>query len=144
MTGAVEDTEPDRVEMPEVTTLAEIENIARAWEHARGGMLPVDRVLDAVVNPLLRMLAAGAAWCTFSEALDALARSKSFLTAPLAELDNRSRLEDWQDRGLARQTSGGQWLISELALKTVSVERDEEPEPATGPRSSALRLLDTA
>lgn len=140
---------PDRNRsMPELTSLTEIEERIRALELSREGvpMLSTAYVLDRLLLPLLEIARRGPGALTFTGALRELSRikaravSEKYLTRSLASLGGRSRLEAWQEQGLAEQTEEGIWLISRAALAEPAVWDEEEDAQEVDSEAAAEEL----
>lgn len=92
------------------------------------GALPALREL---IRPLLALLdlvgAKDGRWLTLHEAKQQSGRGKNYFEKPLRQLGGRSRLQAWQEEGLAElaQTgSDGIWLISPIKAQEAARDRN--------------------
>lgn len=98
-----------------------------ALEFVRGGLVPVDVVLDSIIEPLRQMLLDTSTWLTLTELIDETSHERNYFVRRGA--DGQSRLERWEGVGLARQASRGPWLISERVLPECGVSATREDQP---------------
>ncbi len=71
--------------------------------------------LKDIFDPMLDAFLHTGPWMSLNEAMQRSGRSASYFRARLDSLGGRCRLEDWEDKGLAKQ-AGRQWMISPSVL----------------------------
>lgn len=93
-----------------------------------------DYVVNEFVHPILQMREGTGdpedSWRTLPEAIEETGRNRNFFEKPLKSL-GCNRLEDWERRGMARQTPTGRWMLSPEA---VAEAKAEGPRPTSGPK----------
>lgn len=99
--------------------------------NARDGYesLPMRVAMSRLVTPLVALVDAmderrGERWLLLEEVMQKTGWSRKWFDKLLKSLGNKSRLQVWQDEGLAEQAATGIWLISPLRV----------PEPRPGYR----------
>jgi hypothetical protein len=94
--------------------LTRIAEIRKHLEFNRGGMMPVETVINEIVEPMMQALGKVGRWISLREAIDRTGRSEAFFRARLDCFQGKSRLERWESQGMARLE--GTWMISPAIL----------------------------
>ncbi len=123
-------------------------------ENARDGYesLPMRVTMSRLVTPLLGLVAEmderrGERWLLLEEAMARSGWSRKWFDKPLRSLGRRSRLQVWEEEGLAEQAATGIWLISPLRVpEPRDGYRPPEPEAHGGhpDDDEAVRMLDAS
>lgn len=109
------------------------DRVKMSLEFNRGGLISVDKVIDEILVPMQLALRMAQRMRTLKEAVDLSGRSAGFFRDQQATLGGRSRLQVWEDKGLARLTKAG-WLINEAVIpqkaegRTVGPRAGGEPD----------------
>lgn len=100
-----------------VDILQELEGIRSGLRFFGDHPVPPQRVLERL-DPVIEAIRLGQStapageWEPLPEVMERQSLSRSYFSVPLVWLGGKSRLQDWQERGLATQkTRGAVWLL---------------------------------